>query len=197
MIPSNTKPNQDKPAKVSWRFPPGELCVVRVWGVGGGSAAELSVTGRACIGNMPIPFPAVTQFLFLDSLLFFLRICFKPGESFLYTYWISSLRYTLPLFPARLQTTRTLLTSLKYSLFLPPVLFNPNQMNPYNSHSTSSPCSAPACGSGPPWAPPGAGMLDPITSLCLAGLWGIMHRSWNVQGPGGLAACKITEARLW
>lgn len=151
-----------------------------------------------CIGNMPIPFPAVTQFLFLDSLLFFLRICFKPSESFLYTYWISSLPHALPLFPTHLQTTQDPPHFPEIFPFPPPsthlVCFNPNQINPHKSHC---PSSAPARSSCPPWAAPGPGMLDPISSLSLPGLWGKVHSSWNVQGPGGLAARKITQARLW
>lgn len=131
VIPSNTKPKQDKPGKVSWIFPlQGNFCVGKVWGVG--SAAELSVT--PCIGNMPMPFPAVTQFLFLEPLLFFLRICFKPGEGFLCTYWISSLPHALPLFPTPLQTTQDPPHSSERFSFPPPLhAFGLFQLSPDES----------------------------------------------------------------
>lgn len=68
-----------------------------------GSAAELPAPVHWECAN---PLPAVTQFLCLGSWLFFLQICFKPGESFLYTYWVSSFPHTLPLLPTPLQTTQ-------------------------------------------------------------------------------------------
>lgn len=129
---------------------------------------------------MPIPFSAVIQFLFLDSFLVFLRICFKPGESFLYNYWISALCYTLPLFQPHLETTQDPhhlpLNILLFSLPPPYIylfFFNPNQISPYNrffSHLISSVCSDPV----PSFYPAGqllqwTGMMEPIASLCLPG----------------------------